>query len=166
MIQFSYANEKEAVLSFFKEAHWYNTMLCYCLGMRYSLLRKRVEAIVIKNDFRYILCLLAAVLAFFCMRQLQYRVPFGMSVYSMVFMILLTLLTMKTAPDNRFLQYLGDNVFEIYILQRIPMRLMRSFRIARHQPVVFVLLSFVITCILAYLFRRAMEKLDKKLFPK
>lgn len=81
-------------------------------------------------------------------------------------MILLTLLTMKTAPDNRFLQYLGDNVFEIYILQRIPMRLMRSFRIARHQPVVFVLLSFVITCILAYLFRRAMEKLDKKLFPK
>ena len=153
-----------AVLSFFKEPHWYNTMLCYCLGMWYSLLRKKVEAIVMKNDLRYILCLLAALVGFFCMRHLQYRIPFGMSLYGIFFMILLVILSVKIAPDNRFLQYLGNNVFEIYILQRIPMRLMRSFRIARGQPVVFLLMSFAITCFLAYLFRRAMNRLDRKVF--
>jgi len=153
-----------AVLSFFKEVHWYNTMLCYCLGMWYSLLRQRVESLVMKKDLLYILALLAAALGFLCARRLQYRIPFGMSLHGIFFMILLTLLTMKISPDNRFLQYLGNNVFEIYILQRIPMRLMRSFRIARHQPVVFVLLSFGITCILAWLFRKAMKKLDSKIF--
>ena len=153
-----------AVLSFYKESHWYNTMLCYCLGMWYSLLRKQVESVVMKNDLWYILCLLAAALGFFCMRRLQYRIPFGMSLHGIFFMILLVGLSMKIAPDNRFLQYLGNNVFEIYILQRIPMRLMRSFHIARNQPVVFMLLSFGITCVLAWLFRKAMNKLDGWVF--
>lgn len=153
-----------AVLSFFKEAHWYNTMLCYCLGMWYSLLRKQVEAVVMRREAGYVFWLLMALAGFLTMRQLQYRVPFGMSLHGMFFMILLVFLSMKIAPDNRFLQYLGDYVFEIYILQRIPMRLMRSFRIARGMPVVFMLLSFAATCVLAYLFRKAMKKLDSKLF--
>ena len=153
-----------AVLSFFKEEHWYNTMLCYCLGMWYSILRTRIEAVALKDDWRYMICLLAAGAAFCCMRMLQYRIPFGFSLYGIVFMMLLVLLSMKISPDNRFLQYLGDNVFEIYILQRIPMRLMLSFGIAENSPAVFVLLSFGFTCILAFLFRGAMNRLDGKLF--
>lgn len=153
-----------ALLSLVKEEHWYNTMLCYCLGMWFSILRPKIEAVVMKHDFWYIVALLAAIGGFFCMRMLQYRIPFGFSLYGIAFMILLVILSMKIAPDNRFLQYLGDNVFEIYILQRIPMRLMLSFGIAKNSPVVFILLSFGITCVLSFLFRKAMNRLDKRLF--
>lgn len=153
-----------AVLSRFMEEHWYNTMLCYCLGMWFSLLRPRVEKILTKNHWQYFACLLTGMLAFLCMGKLHYRIPFGYSLYGIVFMILLVIISMKAAPDNRFLQFLGNYVFEIYILQRIPMRLLRSFHIATEHPAVFVLLCFGITCGLSVLFRRAMNSLDKRLF--
>lgn len=152
------------VLSRFKDLYWYNTMPCYCLGMWFSLLRPQVEKILMRSDAGYYALLAMTCGLYLAMENWQYRLPFGFYVYGIVFMILVVIASMKLELNNRFLRFLGNHVFEIYILQRIPMRLMRSFRVARNQPVIFVLLSFAITCLMAMLFRIAMQKLDERLF--
>lgn len=155
-----------AVLSRFKEEHWYNTMLCYCLGMWFSLLRPRVEKVLMGSEGVYFAVLAVVTGAYLALGHWQYRLPFGFYVYGILFMILVVIVSMKLELNNRFLRFLGDHVFEVYILQRIPMRMMRSFRVARSQPVVFVLLSFAITCLLAVVFRRAMDRLDRVVFAR
>ncbi len=154
------------LLSRVKEEHWYNTMLCYCLGLWFSLLRTRFERVLMAGDRQYAAILVLVTGAYVLLGKQYYRLPFGYYVYGTVFMLLVVILSMKFSVGNRFLKFLGDHVFEIYILQRIPMRLMRSFRVARKAPVVFVLVSFGITCLLAVLFRRAMKGLDKGIFDR
>lgn len=154
----------EAVLSFVKhgETRWYDTLLCYPVGMGFSLFKERFSTFA----RRYYLPSLVLVLAVFLFFHFQRWIPalrgLTYNAKSIAFCLLVVLVTMKVKVGNRFLYWAGASVFPIYIYQRLPMRALRHWAgdawVAAN-PYVFILLCVVITGIITCMYKRWQVKL-------
>lgn len=66
------------------------------------------------------------------------------------------MITMKFKINNRFLVWLGQNLFPLYIYQRIPMIILSSIAggvYAANYPILYVISCFAITSIISYYYR-------------
>ena len=66
---------------------------------------------------------------------------------------------------NPVLQWLGKNVFPLYILQRLPMLVLAHFGLNQNIAL-FMVLSLIFTLLLAWGFSACMNIIDKKLFAR
>lgn len=100
-----------------RDVYWYDTMLCYILGMGYSLVKQYVEKILNKNGIIWLASLLLSVGLYVALK--------GRGIWdlaaNLMFTIALVILTMRVTLHNKVLQWCGEHLFELYILQRIPM---------------------------------------------
>ena len=152
------------IMARFQGTWWYNTTLCYVLGMWYSSLRPYIEKFVMKNDLTYCFALLAA---FYVFRQLmRFRTVSAWiyQVYAIFFMILLVGISMKLRLDNPILQFLGRHTFSIYMLQRLPMRFFEEKGLFADDHVTMLIFCFLLTCILAMAFDFLLERVDGRVF--
>lgn len=152
-----------AVLMPFRPSRYYNTLLCFPMGLWYSLYGEKWEAYLKGKQIRYIsvtaVCMAACMITNL-IRQLNV-VFYETAAVSFVGCILL--LSMKICLDNRFLRFMGGHVFGIYILQRLPMRFFIKVVPLTDNVYLFFATSFVCTLLLAVLFDRAMKYVDKVL---
>ena len=72
---------------------------------------------------------------------------------------MILLFTMKVSIDSPILSWFGSHVFSIYILQRIPMMILDWLGISRSHKYYFLVLSFVITILIAMIFDDITSKL-------
>lgn len=148
-----------------KRGSWcYDTIILFPVGMIFSLMKDTIEKIINKHALIYPAAVIAAVAAyqFFYLRRSQ-----GIEFYSMwaiLFMALIVLFTMKVSISNKILEFFGSHVFSIYILQRLPMIVFSKVGFAAANKYLFVVLCFIVTVILAILFDRMTDRLDKILF--
>ena len=142
---------------------WCTTLALYPLGMWVSLLRPQLEKLVTKHDLCWLVCIGALAVPYHLCRLRSGTHLAWYTLWSALFMALLVLLTMKIKTGNRVLQWLGAHVFSIYILQRIPMMVLRRLGLADHRYL-FILLSFLATLALAVLFDAALAKLDARIW--
>jgi len=143
------------LLSLEKEPYWYNTMLAYPLGMVISTYKDKIEVFTDNHYFPTLAIL--SVLFVMCFYQIPFEmgenklIPMGL-----VFAMLLVTITMRVRIGNPVLQWLGQNLFPIYIYQRIPMMVLASvlpsWMLTVH-PIIFVALSFVLTIMITYAYR-------------
>lgn len=142
-----------------KSIIWYNTFFCYHFGMWYSLLRKKIEAVVMRSDILYLIALLLAFMAYSLFRT------FGSYYYFIIcgcwLMTIIVGITMKIRIDNPFLQFLGKHVLAFYIFHRLPMVFTLSMEMDTVSKCIF---SFLLTSILVLLHDKIIEKLDPILF--
>ncbi len=144
----------------------YNTMLIYPLGMAFSLLRPKVEALLTKDGLIYGAVFLAVMLVY--MYSYIHRGDRFMiyTVWVYAFTAAILLLTMKVSFKSWVLEWFGKNLFWVYILQRIPMILLEHFgMIDRHRYFCFVIV-FITTICLTLLFDRTVGKATNDLFAK
>ena len=140
----------------------FNTIACYPFGMLFALIKPKAEKILFKNDITYSLSLFVVFsLCVFSFGYIKNGVFFH-SISSVLFVILLVIISAKIKFKNGFLSLMGSHVFSIYILQRIPMMIFSSFGINKN-VYVFLILSFLATIPLALIFDKLMLPLDKKL---
>ena len=151
-----------AILYCFKELFWYDTLLCYPLGMLFYLLKGKLEAVLFKNKINYYLCTGLAVMLFGVSLVFRTSAP-GAIVKSLLFSIVFVLITMKVSINNKILQFFGKHLFSIYILQRIPMIILSHFGL-NDNKYIFTLVSIVITVPLAVGFDFLLGRLDGILF--
>lgn len=143
-----------------REAYCYNTIILYAVGMWYSLLKDKVEKIVLKNDLIYFLvCAVTGCAYWYFFKHRTGGVEWH-SMWGVLFMALIILITMKFSINNEILQWLGKHTFSVYILQRIPMLILKDLGLATSNKYAFIVISFVITIFIAELFDCAMAKLD------
>lgn len=143
---------------------WHNTILCYVLGVWYSLLRDRVEKIVMRNDIVYCLALAAAFAAWHWVGVRAKWNDWAYQLKAVLFVVLLVGVSMKLCLDNAFLQFLGKHTFSIYILQRLPMRFLSSKGVYAEDNVALFIVCFLLTCAIAIVFDSTMQKMDRLLF--
>lgn len=146
---------------------WYNTILCYPLGMWLSLLKPWLDKHFLSKKRLSWLALAAVALGFVCCAVL-YRMSgrtIIYSAYACAFSLLVVLMTSKVKIDNPILRWLGDISFAIYIFQRLPMILMQHLGISSHN-FLFATLSILITLPLAWGFHKLYAVIDRKLFRK
>ncbi len=142
----------------------YNTLIIYSVGCWYALFQERIESWVMKNDFSYLLSLTFFV-CLYCLAYLK-RWDYGIEGYTVwggTFTVLLLLLSMKFCFRSNILDWFGEHVFSIYILQRIPMIVLQYVGVAESHKYMFLIMSLLITMILAILFEKIVTGIEKKI---
>lgn len=147
-----------------KQSYWYNTIILFSAGLWFSLLRPALEKLVMKNDLTYWVALAAVIAAYMAFYSLKkYHFVFY-ELWACCFVATTLLLTMKIAINSKFLNFLGTHLFGIYMLQRIPFRLLSSLELFQRHRYEFMILSFAITIVIALLFELLTQQLSKRLW--
>lgn len=154
------------VLIFCRPSRYYNTMLCFAMGLWYSLYGMQVEQFIKRTAGRYWGMTLLSLGAFYVCNHFRGVHVVVHECAAMLFVWCVLLLTLKVCPDNRFLRFMGKHVFSIYILQRLPMRLFDKVLHWSDHIFLYFSASFVLTIVMAVVFDRAMNYLDRLLFQK
>lgn len=143
--------------------HWeYDTMILMPVGCWFALLQKPFEKLVKRNDICYgIVC--AIVL---CIYHVAYsnRWDYGIegyTVYAIAFAFVVLLFTMKISFESKILKWIGEHLFSMYILQRIPMIILTKLNLASTNKYAFIVLVFLFTVVLAMIFDYFTGKLNR-----
>ncbi len=148
-------------LSKYKPAYCYTTLLCYPFGMTYSYYKDKIEKTLFNNK-KYILACIISFFAFYVFRLFRTNGWFYFECMSIMFCILVVLFTMKANINNCFLKWCGDNLFWFYILQRIPMLVLKSIGYNNH-AYRFAFLCFVISIIITFIYSKIMKFVNEKI---
>ena len=150
-----------------KRSSWcYDTIILFSAGMIFSLSRPFIEKILAKSRLVYPVAAVAVVAAYlFFYKKRSAGIEFY-SMWAILFMALVVLFTMKVKIGNPVLSFFGSHVFSIYILQRIPMIIFSKLGLASANKYLFVVLCFSATVMLAVIFDKLTDKLDRVLFDR
>ncbi len=142
-----------------RSPHWYDTALCYAFGMLYSLAKPWVEKILNRHVLIWAAALIVCIAMFVLLRG---RGFLNLASY-LSFAAAVLVLTMRVTLCNRALVWCGEHLFEIYILQRIPMIIFEKIGFVGWNVYLSFPASLVITIGLALVFGRLTDLLWKKL---
>ncbi len=138
---------------------FYNTIFCYPFGMTVAAFEDKL----IKKERKIIILeLIVSTLIFLPLYILRRRLICHLMagiMFAWIFMLLINLFDFRSKP----LYQAGRYVFEIYILQRVPMGIFARLGILADYSIVSVPLVFAITVLMAILFKKAMHKIDNLL---
>ncbi len=146
-----------------RQEYWFNTALCFPAGMLIAYNREKITEILSDNK-KFLLILLSAFAAFYVLNCYKRADYWFYSIYAVVFTLLVMLVTVKVEIRSPVLKWIGDRLFWIYIMQRIPMMVLKHFGYASAHPYRTALISFVVTIILALFFDIIFKKIDRMLY--
>ncbi len=141
------------------EGRYYNTLLCYACGMWYGRMKDRIDAGLAQNRLPYPIVLIAVTCAMFACRPFSDKLPVYI-LWTCLYSFMIVFLTMKIQIDNRALRWAGDHLFELFIVQRIPMRIFACSDFLVSKPYLFTILSFAATIPCAMGLRFLCDKAD------
>ena len=141
---------------------WYDTALCYVLGMTYSLYRPQIENLLSRSRILYWTLVAGLLVAVLLMKPLEYQVV-GSSIRTLLFAFLVVAATMRIRVKSRILHWCGTHLFSLYILQRIPMLVFRHVGLAERSIPLFGICCLVCTVLLTIPFEYGTDRLWKKL---
>ena len=140
----------------------YNTMLCYTLGFNYAFYHEKVEEKIFNNKI-YWLVMPVILIFHLAFNRFQYDNSIMYAINSLLFSALIILISMKIDVSNKVLNWLGEHVFWIYILQRLPMIVLSNLGYQNHSYR-FALIAFVTTMIIAAIYKFIFDRVNKKIF--
>lgn len=142
-------------------AYSFNTVLAYPAGLAYSYFKPQIEKLY-ENNVRYVATLASAVAVFAVISPFTGAHYMIYELYAIAFCLVVVILTLKVQLRSPILRWFGQNLFWIYVLQRLPMMVMRHFGLNESDPYLFVVLSFLITLVLTVVFSRLIEPLSAR----
>ena len=146
-----------------KPVHWFDTALCYPLGMLYSRYRGAFEKPLSRSRLLW-LCALAGALLVCRFFDLRYS-DLNSVLRNLAFTGMTLLMTMRITSRNPWLRWCGKHLFPLYILQRIPMIILTDLGLHRFSiPLCFVC-CLAATLLLVRPFERACGWLWEKICP-
>ena len=146
------------LLNIYKADYWCSTLLCFVGGMWYSYYKDKIDNIVLKNMLRYILAIIILFIVFAIMYKFRSNV-YIYNVMSIIFVIIISIIFSCISSSNKVLTYFGKNVFWIYILQRIPMILLKD----KLNMYVYFTICFITTIVLTYIMNIVSNYIWKKI---
>lgn len=142
------------IIKNFRPTYWYDTILCYPLGLSFGYYQKRIESFL-KNNKSYLISFFILAILFCLFRLRAHQILFCYEIMALVFTLLIVLITIKVNIRSKVLKWFGDRLFTFYILQRLPMIILKSSSLS---PSLYFILCFGITIVLViifdYLFKR------------
>lgn len=139
-----------------KDQWWYDTLLCYPLGIWYYLYKDVIDRFMARNICYY--PILALTLLTYGLVHKAWKLHLAFYILAMLlFALCVVFLTMKFDIRNPFLRYCGRHLTGLYLLQRIPMILLQPWFSTRSGLLahsMYFLLSFALTFALDAVFCR------------
>lgn len=140
-------------LHFFKGSWWYDTVLAYPTGVTFTVYRKRIIDFITTRWVK-------VAIAFFALFGLSYFIvlhhnnALTHNITSIIMCMLMVTLMLKIKVQNRYLEWMGKNLFPLYIYERIPMILFsqdKSFLI-NYEPL-YIIMCIAITLLFGYAYK-------------
>lgn len=143
-----------------KANYWFNMILAYPAGLWFALYRDRAEKRIFSGARAYALTLGVLAVAFLILHRFWANL-ICCELTAVLFPLLLALLTAKVQPRSRVLAYCGRHLFSLFILQRLPMMLLRPVFPAGAW-VWYFLACLALTFPLSYGFDRVFDRLNRR----
>ena len=145
------------IISQFKGRVFYNTVICYPVGMWFALLESQIVE-KCKKWGGWTLAVVAlltmfVVAMFFC--------PIY-SVKAAIFPLMIFVITMRFTINSKCLIWLGKHTFSIYMLQRLPMMIYKKIGLASYNEHLYLFVVLMTTIAIAWAFDLAMQKVDAR----
>ncbi len=146
------------VLFSVKPHYWIDTAFCYVAGMFYAQYRKKFESVINKNNTVYyaITTMAILILAFF---KMYHANILSLMALHLCFVAVVLLLTMRITLKNKIIMWCGRNLFELYILQRIPMIVFKQIGLSEFNIYLYFVLCLTSTVLLVWPFKYITDKL-------
>lgn len=151
------------VMSFFKEYWWYDTVLCYAAGLWYSLFKEKLESLLTRYNLVWLVITVASAVSWWFSHMHRVIVPMRI-LEAILFTLMVIALSLKVSIRNKPLIWLGKHTFEIYILMRMPMKLLALWGLNDINVYLYLAASFVATLAICLLFSYLLKGIDKLLF--
>lgn len=144
-------------------SQYYNTVCCFPAGMVFSLVKPYIDKLLMKNDLVWFTAFAVGILGFGFFSQNRSQRFLYYELFVLFAVAVIVMFMMKVNIKSSILDWFGQHIFSFFILQRIPMLLLRHFGFAK-EPYFFIIVSFFITVFLSVIFDAAMDKLDSVIF--
>lgn len=138
----------------FKDAQYYNTVLCYAMGLWYSYFKPKIDKLSSRYRGGYIAALALVILLFGVTAFFRNSNLIANQAYYLLFVAVIVLVSMKLKIDSPLLSWCGENLLGLYILQRIPMIALGRVEWMAHNIYVYFVLCALITVCMAYVYHR------------
>lgn len=158
------------ILSHLVQHWWYDTVLAYWFGLVYLDIQALFDRLL-RNRFPVntrvwsvaVLCV-SSVLLLLTWRS--FGLPTGVcgNLRAVFLMLLINLLLERFVISNQVLNWLGEHVFEFYLLQRLPMILLDHFNIQQFSIALYIAGTIVATTLLVVPINYAIKRIDLLLF--
>ncbi len=143
-----------------KGTYWYDTILCYPAGMLFAVNADKINSILKKSMAGRVLSIIFTFVLFILCYNLRSNIsdPYAKvlmyELTAIFFVLFIVALTTVFVVSNAVLVWLGRFVFEIYILQRIPMILLKD---KIPGTGLYFALCFAITLVISVIFKKTEE---------
>lgn len=127
-----------------EQDYWYNTLMSYPFGMLYAVFKDKIDG-AMKKNWVWVVALIAVMAGVGVIFLSGLKDAVTYSVMGFLFILFITLITMRIRIVNPVLKWLGGLSFGIYIIQRPFMRLFESFGLEKHS------VGFTAACLAATL---------------
>lgn len=151
------------LMSKIQPSRYSNTFLCYVFGMWYSYFKESIDSIIQNQRYLYYFILALIFVMFIYVYPMRNVRLMYYNLTSVVFCLMLVFLMMLFSFKSKLLSILGDYLFWIYILQRIPMILINSLHVELN-CYLYLLLCIFFTGLLSYIINIISQKLKKIIF--
>lgn len=146
------------IVKLFKPYWWYDTILVYSIGIMFSVFKEQI-ILYFSNCKRYFVTLLLSIISLPIV-HIYIHLSIGIrTFFETLFTIAIVLLIMHVNINNKFLCYLGKNLFGLYILQRLPMLFFKDIGLFTDKYI-FIIVCFITTLIINELFKKLLIKVD------
>ena len=135
--------------------YWCDTALCFNLGMLISYFKDKL-ILFLKDNINYLLTFMIS-LCIFGLCYLQGYNFIIYTIYSLSFVFLIFMLSLKIKIGNNMLLFLGKNTFNIYILQRVSFILFGVLGLKNHNVYLYFLVSVIFTLFLIFVFNKLIK---------
>ncbi len=143
--------------------YYYNTVLCFPLGMIFSLVKKWIDKIFMKNDVVWVSGFTFTVAAFIWFSENKGESFTHYTLFTFFAMATLLLFMMKVEIKSTVIDWFGNHAFSFFILQRLPMIVLNNEGYAKN-GYFFLIVSFFATIALSTVFDATTGKIDSLLF--
>lgn len=139
---------------------YYNTALCLPLGMIFSLTKPKLDKFLMKNDVIYTTFLGIVILIFLYFSQNRSNSITHIIFFYLIGSFIVPMFMMKINIKSTILNWFSEHTFSFFILQRIPMILLKHFGL-NNSGAFFIIPSFFATVVLVTLFDNFTNKTDE-----
>lgn len=126
----------------------FDTIIIIAVGGWYSIFKDQIEKVFMHSNVTYLLFLVIGVALYTFSSDRNNNSIYDYSLWAGAFCLIVLLLTMKIRFSSTFLEFLGQHIFPIYMLQRIPMIIMDHIGFSTAHEYLFVVISFLATLLM------------------
>ncbi len=145
----------------FKSRLWYDTVLCYPLGMFFSLYKEKIEKLTANRLYKWIIAIIIVGISTVGLKAFGNNGLIPALLGFMLSGIFIVIFTMRVSLHNKALNWCGAHLFEIYLLHRIPMIILNKIGLIAYNAPISFIICLAVTIGLSYLYSKTYKKVWK-----